>query len=97
MNKGDSVVFVRAAGGLRNPGIQNLVKRTFDRDLGDTVSLFDGNRQHLAPTNMVFPDMEMAVKAVAMYALTLLGIAESDVKQARRYATDWLLKLEGFD
>ena len=97
MNKGDSVVFVRAVGGLNNPGIQNLVKRTFEYSYGDTVSLSDGNRQHLAPAALVFPNMEMAVKAVTMRALMRASIAESDAKQARQLANDWLRKLEDFD
>jgi len=99
MNKGDSVVFVRAVGGLNNPGIQNLVERTVDRDHnhGDTISLLDGDRQHLAPAALVFPDMEIAIKAVTLRAMMGADIAESDAKQARKLANYWLLKLKDFD
>lgn len=98
MNKGDFVVYVQAVGGLSNPRVQNLVEMTVDRDYGTTMSLFDGNRRHyLVGTDMVFPDMKSAVKAVAVRAQSRANTTERDAIQARKTANYWLLKLKDFD
>jgi ketopantoate hydroxymethyltransferase len=97
MNKGDSVVFVQTLDAIHGQGIQNLIELTVERDYGATIAVSDGDRLHLVSADLVFPDMETAVKATAMRVLARADIAESNAKQARILADDWLLKLKDFD
>ncbi len=81
----------------RSTGLTNLIEMTVDRDYGDTMAVSDGKRMCLVSTDLVFPDMEAAVRAVALREGMKAAIAETDAKQARRLANYWLLRLEDFD
>jgi len=97
MNKGDNVVYVQTLDCQGDISSPDLIEMTVDRDYGATIAVSDGNRLHLVSADRVFPDMEAAVKAVTMKALTIADVAESEAKRARLIATDWLLKLKDFD
>jgi hypothetical protein len=97
MNKGDTVVYVQILSIPDEENFPDLFEMTVERDYGDTVSVFDGHRIHLASADRVFPNMEVAIKAVTMRAVSRADSAESAARAARRVANDWLLKLKDFD
>ena len=97
MNKGDTVVYAQDLSIMGPPWNPILIEMTVERDYGGTAAVSDGNRPHLVNTDLLFPDMERAVKAVAMRTLTIADTAESDAKQARKVANEWAKKLEALD
>ena len=97
MNKGDTVVFVQALGIFGPPWNPYLIEMTVERDYGGTISLSDGQRMHLVSADLVFPDMETAVKAVSSKAITNADAAKSAATTARYVADNWLLKLKEYD
>jgi hypothetical protein len=99
MNKGDTVVYAQDYSIHGPPWNPVLIEMIVERDYGDTISVYVPNttRLHLVSTDLVFPNMETAVKAVTMKILTIADDAESTAKTARWVANNWLAELKDFD